>query len=163
MSNINRHLSRPTAHRLALFRSLVTSLIKHESIRTTVAKAKEVRPFVDHMITLAKQGTLHARRQADSFIYEDLMVQKLFYELAERYRTRPGGYTRIERDGWRNGDGAPMAVLQLVDAYKGPGLVLPKHRSIPERIRELQLQKNKELEEQAAAAATAPSAEANQS
>jgi len=100
------------------------------------------------MITLAKEGSIKSRRRVDGFIYEDLMAQKLFYELAERYcrfshvsipyscryRTRTGGYTRIVRDGFRLGDGAPMALLELVDRDKGPKIPLPAHPSIPKSL-----------------------------
>lgn len=110
-----RQLSRPTGHRLALYRNLVTELLDHERIVTTEAKAKEVRGLAERMITLGKRGDLHARRQALAFIYDEKVVRKLFEELAQRYAGRPGGYTRITRLGRRLGDGAPQVVLELVD------------------------------------------------
>lgn len=97
-----------------MFRNLVTELLRHEQITTTEAKAKEIRPLAERMITLGKQGTLHARRQALAFITDPIVVQKLFDVLGKRYAERPGGYTRIVKIGTRHGDAAPMAVIQLV-------------------------------------------------
>ena len=109
-----RKLSRPTAHRMLMLRGLVTDLLRHESIRTTEAKAKEVRRLTEKMITRGKKGTLHQRRQAAAFMTDDRVVSKLFAELAERYEDRPGGYTRIVKLGPRKGDAAPMAIIDLM-------------------------------------------------
>ena len=113
-----RKLGRVTSHRLAMLRNMATSLVLHERIETTVPKAKELRGIVDRMITLGKRGDLHARRQALSYLYDDAAVSKVFSDLAERFKTRPGGYTRILKKGFRFGDGADMAFLELVD-YRG--------------------------------------------
>ncbi len=110
-----RKLNRSGAHRKALFRNLVTSLIEHEQIRTTDAKAKELRRIADRMVTLGKRGTLHARRQAASYIRTRSVVKKLFDEVAARFRERPGGYTRIVKLGHRHGDAAPMSIIELTD------------------------------------------------
>jgi large subunit ribosomal protein L17 len=110
-----RKLNRSSAHRKALFRNLVTSLLEHEQVKTTDAKAKAVRPIVDRMITLGKRGTLHARRQALSFVRSEDVVKKLFDDVAPRFRERPGGYTRIVKLGVRRGDAAAMSVVELVD------------------------------------------------
>jgi len=114
--NYGKKLSRNTEHRRALLRNLVTSLILRERIETTVAKAKAARPLAEEMITLAKQGNLAARRQAASYLLDPSAVKFLFDELAKRYATRPGGYTRLVHAGWRKGDGADLAVLELVDS-----------------------------------------------
>lgn len=110
-----RKFSRPTGHRLAMFRNQVRDLIEHEQIVTTEQKAKEVRRFAERVITWGKDGTLHARRQALRFIPNDAVIKKVFDELGPHYRERPGGYTRIVRLGPRIGDGATMAKLELVD------------------------------------------------
>ena len=112
--NYGRKLSRNTEHRAALLRNLVTSLILTERIETTVAKAKAARPLVEHMITLGKQGDLHARRLAASYLLDPEALKVLFGTFAQRYADRKGGYTRIVRTGWRKGDGADVAVLELV-------------------------------------------------
>jgi large subunit ribosomal protein L17 len=112
--NQGRKLSRNTEHRRALLRNLVTSLILEERIETTVPKAKEARRVAEHIITLGKRGDLHARRLAASYCLTAAAVKKLFEDVAKRYGTRPGGYTRIIRTGWRKGDGADTAVLELV-------------------------------------------------
>ena len=108
-----RKLGRTSAHRKALFRNLVTSLIEYEQIQTTDAKAKELRRVADKMITLGKRGDLHARRMAASYIRKRSIVTKLFGEVAERFKTRPGGYTRIIKVGHRHGDAASMSVIEL--------------------------------------------------
>ncbi len=110
-----RKLNRTAAHRKALLRNLVTSLIEHEAVRTTDAKAKELRRVADRMITLAKRGTLHARRHALSYIRSRRVVAKLFDEVAGRFRERPGGYTRAVKLGPRHGDAAPMSIIELTD------------------------------------------------
>jgi len=109
-----RQLGRQTKHRRALFRSLVTSLLDHERIETTEAKAKEVRGFADRMITLGKEGTLAARRRALGFIRRKDVVSKLFGEMADRFRSRPGGYTRIIKTRRRVGDAAHLVAIELV-------------------------------------------------
>lgn len=114
-----RKLRRPTAHRLALLRNLVTSFLEKERVRTTTAKAKEARPIAEKMITLAKKGTLHARRQAAAFIRRESVITKLFNDLGPRFGQRPGGYSRIVKLGPRSGDGADMVLLELIGSeYK---------------------------------------------
>lgn len=110
-----RRLGRTTPHRKAMVRNMVTSLLEHERIVTTTPKAKEVRKVADKMITLAKRGDLHARRQALAFIRDAQVVAKLFDKLSAEYQDRQGGYTRIIQTGNRNGDAAPMAILELVN------------------------------------------------
>ncbi|MBX3730381.1 MAG: 50S ribosomal protein L17 [Candidatus Sumerlaeia bacterium] len=112
-------LNRTTGHRKALLRNLTASLIAHERIRTTEAKAKALRPYVERLVTLARKGTLHQRRQAFAAIGKKHAVHKLFEELGPRFQERPGGYTRIIRDGQRAGDGSWMAFIEFVD-YKAP-------------------------------------------
>lgn len=112
--NYGRKLSRNTEHRHALLRNLATSLILEERIETTVAKAKAARAIVERLISLGKRGDLHARRLAASTCMTPSAVKKLFEDVAKRYASRPGGYTRIVRTGWRKGDGADTAVLELV-------------------------------------------------
>jgi len=109
-----RKLRRPTAHRLALLRNLVTSFLEKERVRTTLAKAKEVRPLAEKMITLGKKGTLHARRQVIAFVRKEAVVAKIFDDLGPRFGQRPGGYSRIVKLGRRLGDGADLAMLELV-------------------------------------------------
>jgi large subunit ribosomal protein L17 len=110
-----RKLGRTATHRKAMFRNMAAALLKHEQITTTLPKAKEMRAVVDKLITLGKRGSLHARRQAFAQLRDDVIVQKLFSTLAERYKDRPGGYSRVLRAGFRYGDAAPMAVLELID------------------------------------------------
>jgi large subunit ribosomal protein L17 len=112
--NYGRKLSRNTSHRRALLRNLVTSLILEERIETTVAKAKAARSVAEHLISLGKRGDLHARRLAARTCMTTPAVSKLFDDLAKRYATRLGGYTRIIHTGWRKGDGADVALLELV-------------------------------------------------
>ena len=109
-----RQFGRAGAPRKALFRSLVTELLKRERIQTTLAKAREVRPIAERMVTLGKAGSLHDRRRAAAFINEGEVVGKVFGDLAERYSQRAGGYTRITKLGPRKGDAAEMALLELV-------------------------------------------------
>lgn len=109
-----RKLSRPTAHRLLMLRSMTTDLIRHESVKTTDAKAKEVRRMTEKVITLGKKGNLHHRRQALAILTDETVVNKVFDELGSRYKDRQGGYTRITKLGPRKGDAAEMAVLELV-------------------------------------------------
>ncbi|MGH8070749.1 MAG: 50S ribosomal protein L17 [Candidatus Entotheonellia bacterium] len=114
-----RKLGRTTAHRKALLRNLATALLEHERIITTEPKAKELRRVADKLVTLGKRGSLHARRQALQTVQSTTVVQKLFNEIAPRFAERQGGYTRILRLGYRPGDAAAMAVIELVDAHIG--------------------------------------------
>ncbi len=111
----HRKLGRTTSHRLAMFANMSASLIKHEQIVTTLPKAKELRPIVEKLITLGKRGDLHARRQAISQVRDIEQVGKLFSVLGPRYKDRNGGYIRVLKAGFRHGDNAPMAVIELVD------------------------------------------------
>lgn len=111
-----RQLSRNSAHRWALMRNLITALLREEKIQTTDPKAKELRRWVDRVITLGKQGSLHARRQALSIVQDKAVVRKLFDTIGPRFKDRPGGYTRIIKIGIRRGDAAQMAVIELVGA-----------------------------------------------
>ena len=113
--NKGRKLNRTASHRKALFANMAAALIKHEQITTTLPKAKELRRVVDRLITLGKRGDLHARRQAISRMRDKDQVQKLFEVLGQRYKDRNGGYTRVMKAGFRYGDSAPMAVIELVD------------------------------------------------
>jgi len=120
----HRKLGRTTSHRKAMFANMSASLIEHEQIVTTLPKAKEMKPFMDKLITLAKRGDLHARRQAISKVRDVKQVGKLFETLGPRYTERNGGYTRVLKAGYRHGDNAPMAVIELVDrdpAARGAG------------------------------------------
>ena len=111
-----RKLNRTSSHRKALFRNMSVALLKHEQIKTTLPKAKVLRGVVDRLITLAKRGALHARRQALSRLnHDNVIVEKLFTVLSERYATRDGGYTRVLKAGFRYGDNSPMAIIELVE------------------------------------------------
>ena len=110
-----RKLGRTASHRTSMFANMAASLIKHEQITTTLPKAKELRPFVEKLVTLGKKGDLHARRQAISQVRDVTQVGKLFDTLAPRYTARNGGYIRIMKAGYRHGDNAPMAVIEFVD------------------------------------------------
>ncbi|CAH2601682.1 50S ribosomal subunit protein L17 [Rhodovastum atsumiense] len=110
-----RKLGVTTSHRFAMFRNMAHALIKHEQITTTLPKAKELRPVAEKLITLGKRGGLHARRQAYAQLRDDVIVDKLFTTLADRYKERKGGYTRVLKAGTRYGDAASMAVIELVD------------------------------------------------
>lgn len=110
-----RKLSRTASHRKALFMNLANALIKHEQIITTLPKAKELKSVIDKLITLGKKGSIAHRRQAFAKLRDDAMVAKLFDTLAERYQDRPGGYSRVLKIGFRKGDMAPIAVIELVD------------------------------------------------
>ncbi len=127
-----RKLNRTSSHRKALFKNMSQALIKHEQIVTTLPKAKELRSVVEKLITLGKNGSLHARRMAYSQLRDKMIVKKLFDEIATRYKTRAGGYTRVLKAGFRYGDSAPMAVIELVDrdeTMKGAGeLNAPKEK-----------------------------------
>jgi large subunit ribosomal protein L17 len=110
-----RKFNRTKGHRRALLANLANALLKHEQIKTTLPKAKDLRPYVEKLITLGKRGTLHDRRQAAAVLRDDAIVAKIFSTLAERYKTRSGGYTRVLKAGFRYGDAAPMGVIELVD------------------------------------------------
>ena len=110
-----RKLGRTSSHRKAMFANMAVALITHEQIKTTLPKAKELRPVVEKLITLGKKGSLHHRRQAFAQLRDDAAVAKLFDELATRYADRAGGYSRVLKAGFRYGDAAPMAVIELVD------------------------------------------------
>lgn len=111
----HRKLNRTASHRKALLVNMSAALIKHEQITTTLAKAKNLRPYIEKLVTLGKRGNLHARRLAISRVGDKAMVSKLFGTLADRYADRNGGYTRIVKSGFRYGDSAPMAVIEFVD------------------------------------------------
>jgi large subunit ribosomal protein L17 len=115
-----RRLGRTTSHRIAMFRNMVTSLLNHERVVTTDAKAKEIRSVAEKMITLGKRGDLHAMRQAAAYIREKSVVTKLFSTIAPRYKDRQGGYTRIIKLGQRLGDAAPLSVIELVEEELTP-------------------------------------------
>jgi large subunit ribosomal protein L17 len=109
-----RRFDMPTSQRRAMFRTITTAVLEHGSVLTTEARAKETRRFVEHMVTLGKRGSLHARRQALAFVYDPKVVRTLFDEIAPRYADRPGGYTRVVKLVQRKGDAAHMARLELV-------------------------------------------------
>ena len=123
-----RKLNVTSTHRLAMFRNMAVALLKHEQITTTLPKAKELRPVAERLITLGKRGGLHARRQAYAQLRDDVIVGKLFGALADRYKVRAGGYTRVLKAGTRYGDAANMAVIELVDR----DLTAKGHRQRPE-------------------------------
>jgi large subunit ribosomal protein L17 len=133
-----RKLNRTSSHRTAMFANRAASLIKHEQIVTTLPKAKELRPIVDRLVTLAKRGDLHARRQAASRIRDEAMVAKLFDTIGPRFAGRSGGYTRVLRAGFRYGDNAPVAVIEFVE------------RDVDARGAEDRARHEAEMEEQAA-------------
>ncbi len=110
-----RKLNRTSSHRKAMFANMVVALLKHEQIKTTLPKAKDLRPIAEKIITLGKSGTLHDRRRAYAILRDDAVVAKLFSVIAERYKTRNGGYTRVLKAGFRYGDAAPLAIIELVD------------------------------------------------
>jgi large subunit ribosomal protein L17 len=114
-----KELGRNTSHRRALLRNMVTSLFQHEQIETTETKARAIRPVAEKLITLAKRGDLHARRQALAYMQDKAVAHRLFEELKDRYLDRQGGYVRIVKRGYRKGDGAPVSIVQLLPAEKG--------------------------------------------
>lgn len=128
-----RKLSRHTKHRELMFRNMLVSLLQHERIRTTLAKGKELRIWADKIITLAKKDTLHARRQAFARLRNETIVKKLFDEIAPKMKGREGGYTRIYKMGWRQGDGAPLSLVELV-SYSS---VEEKKKSTVEKAKEV--------------------------
>jgi large subunit ribosomal protein L17 len=127
----NRKLGMKTAHRVSVLRNMATSLVMHERVRTTDTRAKEIRRVVERMITLGKKGDLNARRKAAEFIRGNEAVSKLFEDIAPRYKTRAGGYTRIVRIGHRHGDNAPLVVIELVEgeAKKAPAKKAPAKKA----------------------------------
>lgn len=118
-----RRLNRTSSHRKAMFQAMVCSLLEHEQIKTTLPKAKELRPITERMITMARKGTLHTRRMAMSRLQKESVVKKLFDDIAPRFKDRPGGYVRIVKAGFRYGDAAPMAIIELVDRRAPVGSV----------------------------------------
>ena len=122
-------LGRTSSHKEAMLRNMVTSFIKHERIRTTDTKAKELKKLAEKMITLGKKGSLHTRRQALAVVRDKEMVGKLFGELTERYRNRAGGYTRIVKMGYRYGDNAPVSILEFIVDEKKKEKVKPKTKT----------------------------------
>ncbi|MCZ7576817.1 MAG: 50S ribosomal protein L17 [Dehalococcoidia bacterium] len=126
-----RHLGRETSHRLSLYRNLVTDLLRYERITTTEAKAKEIRPMAERIITLGRKGDLHSRRQALKFVYDPKVVKKVFDVIGPRMATRPGGYLRITGLEPRKGDGARMATIELVDVVDAPDSTAPARNRRP--------------------------------
>jgi large subunit ribosomal protein L17 len=147
--NAGRKLGRTSAHRSALLRNMVTSLLEHERIETTDAKAKELRRVADKMITLGKRGDLHARRQAAAVIRSKEVTSKLFSTLAERYRERPGGYTRILKLRTRIGDAAPISLIELVDR-DAPGKAEPEAKPAKAKAKAKQAEPEKSEKKPAA-------------
>jgi large subunit ribosomal protein L17 len=139
--NQGRKLNRTSAHRKALFRNLVLALVKHERIKTTDAKAKELRRYADRMVTLGKRGDLAARRLAFAFMRSRDAVKRLFDEIAPRFKERPGGYTRVVKFGFRRGDAAPLSIVEFSDhsgqatARKTPRKRSRREEQTPSRAR----------------------------
>lgn len=169
-------LNRTSSHRDAMFRNMVTSLLKHERIKTTDIKAKELRKWADHLITLAKRGDLHARRQALSIVREKTVVHKLFEEAGEKFGKSSGGYTRITKLGRRPGDAAPVSLIELIVAEKAEGKAAKTKKAKPkaekkaekkkvEKSSEPAVEAKEEISEQPVAEAKAakPAAEASES
>ena len=136
-----RKLGRTSSHRLATMRNMVTSLLQHEKIETTEAKAKELRPLTEKMVTLGKRGDLHARRLAMRVIRDESVAKKLFDDIAPRFKDRAGGYTRILKVGRRHGDNAPVSIIELV--------VLGKHIEEKKLARETKAKAKKEKKKEA--------------
>ena|SRR2546428_4566613 len=134
--NQGRKLNRTSAHRKALFRNLVLSLLRHERIKTTDAKAKELRRYADRMVTLGKRGDLSARRLAFAFMQSRDAVKKLFDEIAPRFRERHGGYTRVIKFGVRRGDAAPISIIEFSDFSEQAGAKKPRKKRAPRRDEE---------------------------
>ena len=124
----HRKLNRTSSHRKAMFKNLAASLIKYEQITTTLPKAKDLRPIVEKMITIGKKGSLHARRQLLSKLPKNAKIEKIFNELPNRYKERAGGYIRIIKKGFRFGDSAPMAIIELVDRDENA-----RNQDVPEK------------------------------
>jgi large subunit ribosomal protein L17 len=160
---VGRRLDRTTEHRTAMLRNMATSLFRHERITTTTPKAKELKRFADKMVTLAKKGSPHARRIANRDVRDVEVLNKLFGSLADRFKARPGGYTRIVRVGRRHGDNADMAVIELLD--RAPAAAEPEEagekkaaKAKPEKAPKAKAEK-KEKAEKAPKAGKAPKAE----
>ena len=157
-----RRLGRTTSHREAMFRNMVTSLLNHEKITTTDAKAKEIRSVAEKMITLGKRGDLHAMRLAASYIREKSVVTKLFSTIASRYKDRPGGYTRIIKLGIRQGDAAPVSLIELVEAEMEPKKVVkqkPAKAAVVTKVKPAKAVAEAAVEEAAVTTATSDPAE----
>lgn len=158
-----RRLGRTTSHRVAMFRNMVTSLLNHEKITTTDAKAKEIRPIAEKMITLGKRGDLHAMRQAASFIRDKKVVTKLFTTIAPRYQERPGGYTRIVKLGIRPGDNAPLSLIELVEEQmETKPAKKPAAKKAPSAAKAKVAKVSEEVEKQAEVAEAKPVVEASE-
>ena len=144
-----RKLSRHTQHRELMFRNMLVSLLQYERIKTTLAKGKELRSWADKIISLGKQGTLHARRRAFALLRDKGIVKKLFDEIAPRFKDREGGYTRVYKLGWRQGDGAPLSLVELV-TYAAPEekkkSKIKKAKEILEKVTPKKKEKGKEKE-----------------
>lgn len=157
----HRKLGRTSEHRMSLLRNLAASLILHDRIRTTEAKAKELRPFVEKLVTLGKRDSLHARRRALTILPRKDVVRRLFAEISPRFSERPGGYTRILKIGPRSGDGAPMAFIQFVDyQFEGADAPSPASESKPS-TKKAKKDEDVEAEEVEAAAADAAETDAD--
>jgi len=133
--NQGRKLNRTSAHRKALFKNLVLALVKHERIKTTDAKAKELRHFADRMVTLGKRGDLAARRMAFDFMQSRDAVKKLFDEIAPRFKERAGGYTRVIKFGFRRGDAAPLSIIEFTDVSERAEAKKPRKKRAARRDR----------------------------
>ncbi|MGH9476815.1 MAG: 50S ribosomal protein L17 [Terriglobales bacterium] len=142
--NAGKKLGRNTSHRRALLRNLVTSLVLEERIETTVPKAKAIRPLAEHMVTLGKRGSLHARRQAASYLLDAQAVVKLFDQLAARFGDRAGGYTRIVKTGFRRGDNAALAYIEFLGSE---GMQAAKRKRRSERLERKAVAQKKATEE----------------
>ena len=144
-----RKLSRHTQHRELMFRNMLVSLLQYERIKTTLAKGKELRSWADKIISLGKQGTLHARRRAFALLRDKGIVKKLFDEIAPRFKDREGGYTRVYKLGWRQGDGAPLSLVELV-TYAAPEekkkSTIKKAKEILKKVTPKKKEKGKEKE-----------------
>jgi len=146
-----RKLSRHTQHRELMFRNMLVSLLQHERIKTTLAKGKELRGWADRIISLGKQGTLHARRRAFDLLRDKGTVKRLFDEIAPKFKDRDGGYTRFYRIGWRQGDGAPLSLVELV-TFSHPEekkkSTMTKAREVLEKVTPKKREKGKEKEKE---------------
>ena len=145
-----RKLSRHTRHRELMFRNMVVSLLQHERIKTTLAKGKELRGWADRIISLGKQGTLHARRRAFALLRDEGIVKRLFDQIAPKFKDREGGYTRIYRLGWRQGDGAPLSLVELVTfahpEEKKKSTITKKAKEVIEKVAPKKKEKGEKIE-----------------
>ncbi len=146
-----RKLSRHSQHRELMFRNMLVSLLQHERIQTTLAKGKELRSWADKIVSLGKQGTLHARRRAFALLRNEGIVKKLFDDIAPKLKDREGGYTRIYKMGWRQGDGAPLSLVELV-TFSHPEekkkSTLKKAKEVLEKVTPKKKEKGKEKEKE---------------